>query len=190
MTSLTKGDEEPPLFLSNAVRGNLKAEDWLEFVIDLVETGQLVAGSFARRAALSQHHSLAPLLLMPHPQPLLTPLPARSACPARPLPVCTGDYFVIDNCPIHCAESIFEHMLSLLTGAGVRLVFLPPYASDLNPCEFVFAWVKARLRRMRRHGAIGAGTSFLRLVAESFAVVPHEHMHSYYRNSMHPHYLR
>jgi len=45
------------------------------------------------------------------------------------------DVLVMDNCGIHVAGAIFE----LLDAAGIKLVFLPSYSPELNPCELVFA---------------------------------------------------
>jgi transposase len=62
-----------------------------------------------------------------------------------------GDVLVIDNAPVHCAESILTPLRELLDAAGVTLWFLPKYSPELNPCELVFAQVKGWLRRHRSH---------------------------------------
>ncbi len=40
-------------------------------------------------------------------------------------------------------------MNSKLTFLGVKLVFLPAYSPELNPCELVFAQVKQMVRKAR-----------------------------------------
>jgi len=37
---------------------------------------------------------------------------------------------------------------AIVSGAGARLVFLPPYSPDLNPIELIFAKVKQLLRSL------------------------------------------
>ena len=61
-----------------------------------------------------------------------------------------------DNASIHFAAEVALPLSELFDTAGVRLVFLPAYSPELNPCELVFAQVKNGLRRRRR----GDGTPF------------------------------
>jgi len=56
-----------------------------------------------------------------------------------------GDTLVLDNCAIHAATESSESVFSLLDAADVKLVFLPTYSPELNPCELVFADVKKHL---------------------------------------------
>jgi len=53
---------------------------------------------------------------------------------------------VIDNCAVHAGEDSSTVLFSLLEAAGVKLVFLPTYSPELNPCELIFAEVKNYLR--------------------------------------------
>ena len=46
---------------------------------------------------------------------------------------------IMDNASIH-------HLEDMITGVGAIIRFLPPYSPDLNPCEEVFAKMKAFLR--------------------------------------------
>jgi putative transposase len=55
-----------------------------------------------------------------------------------------GSIVVIDNLPAHKVAGIRQ----CLEGAGMQLLYLPPYSPDLNPIEQVFAKIKALLRRM------------------------------------------
>eukprot|EP01127_Copromyxa_protea_P017893 TRINITY_DN551_c0_g1_i4.p1 TRINITY_DN551_c0_g1~~TRINITY_DN551_c0_g1_i4.p1 ORF type:complete len:259 (-),score=47.23 TRINITY_DN551_c0_g1_i4:148-924(-) len=60
-----------------------------------------------------------------------------------------NDVLVCDNCGIHCASASSEELFSLLDAAGVRLIFLPPYSPELNPCELIFGGVKNYLKTNR-----------------------------------------
>ena len=53
-----------------------------------------------------------------------------------------GDIVIMDNLPPHKNE----RTLSLLTGLGAEVLFLPAYSPDLNPIEKMWSKVKARLR--------------------------------------------
>jgi hypothetical protein len=61
----------------------------------------------------------------------------------------SGDYFICDNAAIHSAMDIADTLDELLTRYNVRLVFLPTYSPELNPCELVFSKVKGFLRYHR-----------------------------------------
>lgn len=49
-----------------------------------------------------------------------------------------GDAVILDNLSSHKNEAVAR----LITGAGARLLFLPPYSPDLNPIEMAFAKFK------------------------------------------------
>lgn len=57
-----------------------------------------------------------------------------------------GDYFVIDNAPVHKAEDMLGDLLDLLEENGIQLIFLPTYSPELNPCELCFSYIKRHLR--------------------------------------------
>jgi len=76
-----------------------------------------------------------------------------------------GDVLVIDNCAVHAGEDSSNALFSLLEVAGVKLVFLPTYSPELNPCELVFAEVKNYLRFNR------GGDKFDREVMFAFSLV-------------------
>ena len=42
-----------------------------------------------------------------------------------------------------------QHLRLFLAATGVRLLFLPTYSPELNPCELVFAMIKNHVRRIR-----------------------------------------
>lgn len=50
---------------------------------------------------------------------------------------------VIDNASFHKSTKI----TSLITAAGCRIIFLPPYSPDLNPIEHLWAAVKHTIKK-------------------------------------------
>ena len=50
-------------------------------------------------------------------------------------------YLVLDSHPAHIAHSVKKHVRS--TRGKLELHFLPPYAPDLNPDEFVWNYLKS-----------------------------------------------
>jgi transposase len=52
-----------------------------------------------------------------------------------------GDWVVIDNATFHHGGRI----AALIAAAGVQIVYLPPYAPDLNRIEKCWAWLKSRI---------------------------------------------
>ena len=57
-----------------------------------------------------------------------------------------GDVLVVDNATLHFAKDSSCDVSMLLEVAKIKLVFLPTYSPELNPCEGVFAHVKNYLR--------------------------------------------
>jgi len=64
-----------------------------------------------------------------------------------------GDVLVCDNASIHYSAEIQAPLDILLLFVGVRLLFLPTYSPELNPCELIFAQIKRHVRtnRTSRH---------------------------------------
>ena len=54
-----------------------------------------------------------------------------------------GDIVVLDNLGSHKGKAV----RNMIRNAGAHLMFLPPYSSDLNPIEQVFAKIKHLMRR-------------------------------------------
>lgn len=73
---------------------------------------------------------------------------------------------VMDNAPIHVAEDALAFVSGLFDIVGIRLIFMPKYSPELNPCENVFAMCKNFVRVHRRDGE-----PFLRTVVNGFATV-------------------
>ena len=60
-----------------------------------------------------------------------------------------GDVLIVDNARIHFAEETAEPMDLLLRSHGIRILHLPTYSCELNPCELVFNFVKQEVRTNR-----------------------------------------
>ena len=52
-----------------------------------------------------------------------------------------GSVLVLDNASIHKGGNIER----LATGAGCRVLYLPPYSPELNPIELIWSFVKGPL---------------------------------------------
>jgi len=93
--------------------------------------------------------------------------------------LCNGDYFIIDNATVHKGEDCFPVLQDLLEAKGVRLIFLPKYSPELNPCELVFAQIKRRLRNYRKTDSLWWE------IAKAMAGVTVENVHNYYKKCIH-----
>lgn len=60
-----------------------------------------------------------------------------------------GDVLVLDNASVHTSSLIGPQLRQLLAATGIRLLYLPTYSPELNPCELVFAMIKNHMRRTR-----------------------------------------
>ena len=95
--------------------------------------------------------------------------------------VVRGNVLVFDNARIHFAYAIREPLEAILRAAGVRLIFLPKYSPELNPCELIFADAKGDLRNYR------GNLPFWNEVLLALARVSHKNVWGYYRKSLlHP----
>ncbi len=54
----------------------------------------------------------------------------------------SGAYVLMDNCSIHKGEEIE----ALITQAGAKLIYLPPYSPDFSPMENCWSKIKSLLR--------------------------------------------
>jgi transposase len=61
-----------------------------------------------------------------------------------------GDTLVLDNATIHRSKDSFPVLKEALRILGIKVVFLPKYSPELNPCELVFNVVKRQLKGMKR----------------------------------------
>ncbi len=60
-----------------------------------------------------------------------------------------GDVLIMDNASVHVGRDTFGMIVDTLDSLNVRLFLLPAYSPELNPCEFVFAFIKQNLRATR-----------------------------------------
>jgi transposase len=54
---------------------------------------------------------------------------------------------IVDNAAVHYGTDIYEIVIFALESVGAKLIFLPAYSPELNPCELCFAIVKQYIRR-------------------------------------------
>jgi len=60
-----------------------------------------------------------------------------------------GDYLILDNASVHVGANSFTLIKQACDLANVKIIFLPAYSPELNPCELVFAQVKNYMRLNR-----------------------------------------
>jgi len=60
-----------------------------------------------------------------------------------------GDYLICDNAAIHGADESHFILTTVLQHYGVKLIYLPAYSPELNPCEPVFSVIKQHIRNHR-----------------------------------------
>ena len=53
-----------------------------------------------------------------------------------------GDVLVMDNAAVHVASAHHDLFVSLMQAVGFRVITLPTYSPELNPCHLVFGHVK------------------------------------------------
>ena len=85
-----------------------------------------------------------------------------------------GDALVMDNLRVHKSERVRE----LIEGAGVAVLYLPPYAPDFNPIEEAFSKIKNLIRKAGarvREALIEAIGTALSEVSKEDAVAFFEH---------------
>jgi len=57
-----------------------------------------------------------------------------------------GDYLVVDNASIHTAAETVHVLSDILDAFGIKVIKLPAYSPELNPCELVFSRMKRHIR--------------------------------------------
>jgi transposase len=86
-----------------------------------------------------------------------------------------GDTLVCDNASVHGGSETLETLLQYLKLKGVKLVYLPTYSPELNPCELIFAQVKRYLREHRN-----LHIPLIDDIIAAFSLVTHENIQNYY----------
>jgi len=85
-----------------------------------------------------------------------------------------GDVLIADNAKIHFAREVSGFLTRLLDRIHARLIFLPTYSPELNPCELIFGQVKNYIRHHRSRGP------YLVDLARAFASVNGRNVLKYY----------
>jgi transposase len=85
-----------------------------------------------------------------------------------------GSVLVLDNASIHKGGMIE----CLATGAGCRVLYLPPYSPDMNPIELIWSFVKGLVRRDGPRDETSRGAS----VAAALAAVTEDLVKSCFRH--------
>ena len=87
-----------------------------------------------------------------------------------------GSIVVMDNLSAHKSPSI----AAMLHAAGAELWYLPPYSPDLNPIEFMWAKVKAALRRAKAR----TQQTLFEAIANALEDVTPEQSHGFFCHSI------
>lgn len=85
-----------------------------------------------------------------------------------------GDLVLMDNCPIHKLDEIEE----LVDARGAGVLFLPAYSPDLNPIEYCWSKVKARLRALKPR----APADVREALVDAFATVTRHDIRGWFRH--------
>ena len=93
----------------------------------------------------------------------------------------SGDFLVIDNAAVHGGLASWPTIQRFFRLVNVRLLFLPAYSPELNPCELVFAQLKKQIRRTR-----AMHLSLFCEVIKAIGDVTHEDVKGWYKHCIHP----
>jgi hypothetical protein len=84
---------------------------------------------------------------------------------------------VIDGLKAHRSRLVYEYLDSL--DGQIAIAFLPPYAPDLNPVEYLWAWRKRHVLLIRPDEVLSGvpHPAILEVAHDPFRSVPqHRHM--------------
>lgn len=90
-----------------------------------------------------------------------------------------GDVLVCDNASIHNAGATLGILNEIFTARGMRLIFLPKYSPELNPCELIWAQMKLYIR-----SHIHITPSLLVAIALSCITITWDDVVGYYRHCL------
>ena len=85
----------------------------------------------------------------------------------------------MDNARIHHDDTILE----LVDHFGVRIEYLPPYSSDLNPIEEAFSKIKHFLRRHQQYYIATEGDGILWDAYEVLDIITPDDVEGYFMHS-------
>jgi transposase len=87
-----------------------------------------------------------------------------------------GDFLVIDNATIHDSYDSVGTLKIILDTFKIKIIKLPTYSPELNPCELVFAQMKKFIRKNR----FNKSTNILQEVTESLSTISKQNIYNYY----------
>lgn len=87
-----------------------------------------------------------------------------------------GDYLILDNASVHKGIKVTPLLDELLAEVGVRVLFLPKYSPEFNPCELVFSKVKGYLRNYR-----DPASDLIKEIMKGMATVTYDNLLQYYK---------
>ncbi len=88
-----------------------------------------------------------------------------------------SDYLIVDNASVHSGLDSQEILKEILDTFGVRIIKMPVYSPELNPCELVFSQVK---RYIRNHKLLNNRSCLWQEVVSSLSKVKKEQLYNYY----------
>jgi len=87
----------------------------------------------------------------------------------------SGHILIVDNASVHFGQQAVDDILALLHEHNIRLLFLPKYSPELNPCELVFAQLKSYVRRHRYQSL-----SLIEVILDGLVSIPYKSIVRYY----------
>jgi transposase len=93
---------------------------------------------------------------------------------------------VLDNASIHKAAAMLEYIRPLLQAYNIKMIYLPTYSPELNPCEKCFNQSKMYVRKNRKEDE--TVDEFKDLIYESFEQITRENMRAYYDHCIDCHF--
>lgn len=105
-----------------------------------------------------------------------------------------GDFLVLDNASVHTGSTLSGALFQLAEQYGVTLVGLPTYSPELNPCELVFARLKASIRsydalHFEPDSYREVAIPFNQVIVEGLANVTIEELMRMYEHCQNPKYM-
>jgi hypothetical protein len=88
-----------------------------------------------------------------------------------------GDYLVVDNASVHFAKESKRFLFEVLDTFGVKLIKLPTYSPELNPCELVFSQVK---RHIRNHKLLTNRSNLISEIIFCLSEITIDNLRNYY----------
>jgi len=79
----------------------------------------------------------------------------------------SGTFLVFDNAPIHKKALKSFMLILLLSYYNIKVILLPKYAPELNPCENVFSLIKN-------------SCTLIRNIQNSFGVLTKQHLQNFF----------